>query len=194
MREGVLTGGTEGVEVKGAVFLHGPAQSKETVAPAVGVHAAADDGRNFIIKDPGNYVVLILEVVIEGIPVDVAAAGDIADGNGGKGLIGHQVLHADSDRLLGDIRVSHRETAFPGSCPQGVNREYHTMIWQNVQVHRRRELGGRCCQRSFLHQSRRKREKDFFQIWRFPQYPQSFPQPLAEKSVWAKCRKKERQG
>ena len=96
------------VEIEIPVFLHVLTQRKQAVPPVAQGDVIAEDGGDLGIKDPGDEIILIFEVIVEGVAADFALPGDVPHGDVDKGCGFQQPLEPLGDHQFGKCSVRHR--------------------------------------------------------------------------------------
>ena len=70
VRKAILPLKLQNIDIEGLVLLHIVAQGPHSVSPLIYGHGVADQRGDLRIENPGNYIVLIPEVIVKGVPAD----------------------------------------------------------------------------------------------------------------------------
>jgi hypothetical protein len=105
LRKAVLPLKFQNVEVKIPVFLHVFAQRQQAVPPVAQGDVIGENRSNLGIKNPGDEIIFILEVIVKGVAADLALPGDVSHGDIDKGCGFQQPLEPLGDHQLGKRSV-----------------------------------------------------------------------------------------
>ena len=102
----------QGDFIKIRLLPHQCKQAQNLAAPGLKGEILCEGQDGLVIINPVNQLKFILKMIIEGLPVESAAFGDIGNGDFFKALMAHQFLKSLGDGPFGDDGIRHESASF----------------------------------------------------------------------------------